>query len=82
MTKAANGFELAEYDLQFRGPGEIYGTTQSGYPQFQLAQLTDSELIEECKKAAQKLLADSSDLKKYPLLAQKAGEMMAKIHWE
>jgi ATP-dependent DNA helicase RecG len=82
FVSAKDGFELAEYDLKFRGPGEIYGTKQSGYPEFQLAQLTDYQLIDESKSAAQKLLAAGQDLKKYPLLKQKVGETMGKIHPE
>jgi len=82
FVAAKDGFELAEFDLKFRGPGEIYGTKQSGYPEFQLAQLTDYDLIAEAKITAQKLLAESGDLKKYPLLKKKVGEVMEKIHLE
>ena len=39
MVKTQNGFEIAEHDLQLRGPGEFYGTRQSGMPDFRLAEL-------------------------------------------
>jgi ATP-dependent DNA helicase RecG len=47
-----NGFKLAEYDLENRGPGEIYGKKQSGMPNLKVASLTDTSLIKEAKEAA------------------------------
>ncbi len=56
LVEAKNGFELAEKDLEIRGPGEFYGTRQSGMPDLAMASLTDLKLIQETKEAAEMLL--------------------------
>ncbi len=68
MEKINDGMKLAEIDLQIRGPGEVYGTRQHGFPEFQLASLTDFRLIEQARSAAEQLLASDSDLKNHPQL--------------
>jgi len=50
------GMELAEIDLKLRGPGEIYGTKQHGYPDLRVASFTDLALIEKTRKAAEYIL--------------------------
>lgn len=50
------GMELAEIDLRLRGPGEIYGTRQHGFPDLKIASLTDVSLISRARKAAEKTL--------------------------
>ena len=82
LITAKDGFELAELDLKFRGPGEIYGTMQSGWPQFSLAKLTDYQIIEQAKLAAQKILQKSPDLNTYPLLQKKFQENIKITHLE
>jgi ATP-dependent DNA helicase RecG len=53
MVHTQNGFELAELDLQLRGPGEFFGTRQAGLPDFRVANLVrDRELLEMAKKEA------------------------------
>ncbi|MCA9380777.1 ATP-dependent DNA helicase RecG [Candidatus Dojkabacteria bacterium] len=49
-----NGLKIAEFDLQSRGPGEVYGTKQSGIPNLKLAKLTDLGLIKKSKSLAEK----------------------------
>lgn len=68
MEKHHSGFDLAELDLQLRGPGEIYGTKQSGLPDFKMASLTDSDLIYKTREAALFLLHEDSTLDKFPQL--------------
>lgn len=50
MEQTNNGFELAEIDLELRGPGEVYGVRQSGIPDFKIANLKDFELISEIRE--------------------------------
>jgi ATP-dependent DNA helicase RecG len=50
MVRTQNGFELAELDLQMRGPGEFFGTRQAGLPDFRVANLLrDRALLELAK---------------------------------
>jgi ATP-dependent DNA helicase RecG len=65
MEKYSSGLQLAETDLRLRGPGEIFGTAQHGFPRFKVAGFDDLALIETAKKAA---AAVYPDLDKNPLL--------------
>jgi ATP-dependent DNA helicase RecG len=57
MVETSDGFEIAEMDLQLRGPGEFFGTKQAGMPGFRVANLLrDRELLELAKKEACALL--------------------------
>jgi len=59
MVRTNNGFEIAETDLQLRGPGEFFGTRQSGELGFQVASpLRDRELLELARKEAFTLAED------------------------
>jgi ATP-dependent DNA helicase RecG len=59
MVRTNNGFEIAEADLQLRGPGEFFGTRQSGELGFQVASpLRDRELLELARKEAFTLAGD------------------------
>ena len=70
LVKSNDGFALAEYDLQFRGPGEVYGTRQSGMPDLQMATLNDLELINLTKNEAQEFI-EKINLEDFPLLNDK-----------
>jgi ATP-dependent DNA helicase RecG len=55
MVATQNGFELAELDLQQRGPGEFFGTKQTGLPEFRVANLLrDRALLELAKLEAER----------------------------
>jgi ATP-dependent DNA helicase RecG len=57
MVRTQNGFELAEIDLQQRGPGEFFGTRQAGLPEFRVANLArDREILEMAKVEATKFV--------------------------
>jgi ATP-dependent DNA helicase RecG len=62
MARTNDGFELAEQDLEQRGPGEFLGTRQSGFSELQLANLTDVRLIEKARHHAQLLFNRDPDL--------------------
>jgi ATP-dependent DNA helicase RecG len=60
MVRTSNGFEIAETDLQLRGPGEFFGTRQSGDLGFHIANpLRDRELLELARREAFGLAEDS-----------------------
>jgi len=62
METTDSGFELAEHDLRLRGPGEYFGTRQSGLPDLRIAKLTDVELIEDTRKEATRILDEDPEL--------------------
>lgn len=62
MLQTNDGFELAELDLEQRGPGHFLGTRQSGFTELQLASLTDVHLIEKARREAQKFFKADPDL--------------------
>ena len=55
MKETQDGFKLAELDLQLRGPGEVFGLKQSGYPELKIASWQDIELIKKARKVATRL---------------------------
>lgn len=56
MTDTDDGFEISRRDLEIRGPGEFFGTKQSGMPEFRLANLlTDFEVLEQARDDAAEL---------------------------
>ena len=58
MVRTQDGFELAELDLELRGPGEFFGTRQAGLPDFRVANLVrDRELLELAKREASAFVA-------------------------
>jgi ATP-dependent DNA helicase RecG len=53
MVRSNDGFQIAELDLELRGPGEFFGTRQAGMPSFQVANLIrDRQLLEAAKREA------------------------------
>ena len=53
MVRTSDGFQIAELDLELRGPGEFFGTKQAGIPSFQVANLIrDRQLLEAAKREA------------------------------
>lgn len=56
MTETNDGFEVARRDLELRGPGEFFGTKQSGLPEFRLADMvSDYEVLEQARDDAARL---------------------------
>src|SRR5437868_7992245 len=58
MVRTNDGFQIAELDLELRGPGEFFGTRQAGMPSFQVANLIrDRKLLEIAKREAAAVLS-------------------------
>lgn len=69
LTETEDGFEIAERDLELRGPGEFLGTRQSGLPELLLADLVmDKAILEEARKCAFEVIDDPHYLQQNPQL--------------
>jgi ATP-dependent DNA helicase RecG len=62
ISETNDGFELAEEDLKIRGPGEFFGTRQSGLPDIKLARLSDTRLLEMARNEAKSLFESDPEL--------------------
>ena len=59
MERTQDGFEIAEKDLQLRGPGEFFGVRQAGLPAFKAANLlTDGDLLQSARQEAMRICAE------------------------
>src|SRR3989441_1105663 len=78
MVRTTNGFEIAETDLQLRGPGEFFGTRQHGDLGFDVANpVRDRELLELARREAFQVVEDTN---RGPLLQQILGALPP--HWQ
>ncbi|MDH5202541.1 MAG: ATP-dependent DNA helicase RecG [Nitrospirota bacterium] len=69
MVRSNNGFMIAEEDLNIRGPGEFFGTRQSGMPDLRIAHIVrDAGLLNGARKEAFNLIDRHPDIKGFPLL--------------
>lgn len=82
LVKYQDGFELAKIDLQLRGPGEIYGTAQKGFPDLKIATLLDYDLIKKARVEAQNLITNDPELTKAPQLKKLIKQIAAVVHLE
>lgn len=72
MVRTQNGFELAELDLQQRGPGEFFGTRQAGLPEFRVANLIRDRVVLELAKKEAARFAEQPD----PAISREEIEMV------
>ncbi|MDO8663522.1 MAG: ATP-dependent DNA helicase RecG [Candidatus Wildermuthbacteria bacterium] len=82
LINCENGFELAEKDLQIRGPGDFVGIRQWGLPDITMASLTDATLVSNARNEAKGILVEDPQLKKYPELLRRVKEFRERIHLE
>ena len=82
MVRTSNGFEIAEADLLLRGPGEFFGTRQSGELGFHIANpLRDKELLELARKEAFALVEDGTQREELQrVLRMLPGEWQRRYH--
>ena len=82
LVTAKNGFELAEFDLAIRGPGELYGKSQSGLSDIGMEALKNPKLVAEARAAARDLIALDSSLASHPALKGRVDTIAQKLHEE
>jgi ATP-dependent DNA helicase RecG len=80
IGKTHDGFQLAEEDLRLRGPGEFFGTRQSGLPDLRMAKLSDVALLELARDEAIRLFEQDPTLEKpeHKLLAKELARVWQK----
>ncbi|MBI5213585.1 MAG: ATP-dependent DNA helicase RecG [Nitrospirae bacterium] len=75
MVETTDGFRIAEEDLSIRGPGEFFGTRQSGMPDLKVANLLrDVKILEIARKEAFALIERDAALSGYPELRKAMGD--------
>lgn len=82
LKSAKNGFELAEYDLKFRGSGELYGKKQWGLTDVAMEALKNIKMVEAARLEAENILSGDSELSKYPLIREKISRHKETLHFE
>lgn len=83
LEKTQDGFELAEKDLEIRGPGEVYGETQSGFLQsLRVADLSNHKLLVTAQEVAQYILREDPSLNQYRELSKSLDRFSASVHLE
>jgi ATP-dependent DNA helicase RecG len=82
LTKFDSGFDLAEKDLEIRGPGEFSGQRQWGVPDIAMEALKDLSLVEKTREEAAEILKESPDLRAYPQLRDRLESFRKFIHLE
>jgi ATP-dependent DNA helicase RecG len=82
LTEAKNGFELAEYDLNLRGSGELYGMKQWGLTDLGMEALKNMKMVEAARKEAQALIAQDPELLTHPRIQARIDAMQVELHLE
>lgn len=83
LKEAKNGFELAEFDLKFRGTGELYGQKQWGISDIGMEAIKNLKMVEAARTEAKNMIEKDSSLGDYPLLEQKLSRRQSEsIHFE
>lgn len=65
LEQSSDGFELAELDLELRGPGAIYGQAQHGELDLRIARLSDTRLLAAARQTAEAFIDKSENLVQY-----------------
>lgn len=81
LARAANGFDLAEYDLAFRGTGDLYGNKQWGISDIGMEAIKNIKMVEAARTEAARLIADDPDLASLPDLRRHV-ELRGDVHFE
>jgi ATP-dependent DNA helicase RecG len=76
MVQHSSGFDLAEFDLELRGPGEVFGVKQSGIPDLRMANIMDVEMLTRVRSVAEYILQKDFDLDHVPYIKNKVIEKL------
>lgn len=83
LTTAKNGFELAEFDLKFRGAGELYGRKQWGVSDVAMEAIKNLKMVEAARSEAIRLVEEDDTFAAHPLLrTELTRRESARIHFE
>ena len=82
LVTSESGFDLAEKDLEIRGPGDFSGHRQWGLPDLAMASLNNLALVEKTREAAKEIIKEDPNLKKYPALREKLKSFHQRLHLE
>jgi ATP-dependent DNA helicase RecG len=83
FKNSSNGFELAEYDLKLRGPGELSGNKQWGISDIGMEALKNIKMVEAARAEAEYLLTQDETLSQFPLIIEKLSHRKTdEIHFE
>jgi len=82
LEKTNDGFEIAQKDLEIRGPGHFFGTIQSGLPDIAMENITNLKLIKLAREEAENILKKDTNLKKYPEIKKALEKFQESVHLE
>ena len=84
LEQIHDGFRLAEVDLELRGPGDFFGTRQSGLPNLRMAHLSDRQLLESAREEASRVMTLDPKLKlgKHKALAAQVARFLESVSSE
>ncbi|CAI8052702.1 ATP-dependent DNA helicase RecG [Geodia barretti] len=84
LERTRDGFQLAEVDLEMRGPGDFFGTRQSGLPSLRMAQLSDRDLLDMARHEATSIIEKDPELalEEHATLAAQVARFMERVSAE
>jgi len=83
LVQSQDGFKLAELDLSMRGPGRVYGTTQTGFlDELKIAKLTDTIILKQAKEAVARLLSVDPQLSRNSAVKARLTRFEQTVHFE
>ena len=82
LGQAKNGFELAEYDLKFRGAGQLSGIKQWGISDIAMEALRNLKMVEAAREEALRIIEEDANLERYPLIKEGMKGDGTPVHFE
>ncbi len=80
MIEHTSGFKLSEIDLKLRGPGEVFGTRQSGIPDLKMASLQDRDMINQARGEVEDMLEEDPDLEDNPRIRKRLAVFLEMLY--